>query len=872
MSNIRSAISTCLLSIFQTLTFYHHFSVPRRRSIPMKTILISLLFLLLSTGATAANGAGRIVHDTRGKAITLSDSTGKLVMRVSYQDPCAVDRIVVMGRDLLTGHAGIRSMLKPVSSYPAPSPVPPTVSVTDRKVIITGIRLDAGVTETWTFEPLAGGVDWRIDQTCPSPVPVEFSWSPEWVFPSMSTWTAALLGDGGVAWFALFDSSRATYGVHTSEVLLWKKGEQAALRIAATSPSGDAVAARFTRQENRELSLGFSVSPKELLPKYDEGLHRRRYLPAREDVWSPFVIPQRTVTIEYHIQAVDFHNDLDPGTMPPFDARTIQMIANTVARVGVIDSRLHGGNSWRTPYGPICLHEQYIAQLGLIMQDTNYFNDYARTLDYYRDHAILPDGRVKSRWAYTCEDAMPGTCDSLGFYEAQWGYLLDSNPDFVTNVAELFDFTDDRTWLQGQKTACENALDYLLRRDSNGNGLVEMMTDDHRAARGSDWIDVIWASYENAFVNAKLYYALTLWSDLEQLLGDRVRAESYRAKASLLKASFNRSTDQGGLWSPSHKWYVHWRDRDNSIHGDNLVTFVNFMAIAYGICDDQERVRAILTSIEEEMCRENLFFWPICMFSYQPGEGLSWQFPFPSYENGDIFLSLGELGVRAYKDFDPAIPVKYITMLIARYEKDGLAFQRYLRKTQEGAGDDILAGNAFPVVGLYRDIYGIQPKYNRLYVEPHITVEMTGTAVNYRLRGRRFQIRPDLSGGASVTTSGVTCSDLHPFGIDCGCDTIRYFHGMRATPSMSVKILEGKEVRIAMQEWEEATRRLWSEQSPTDIALPHVIADLTPMTTYTVLVDGQLLSRGASDASGSYHFTYTLSAGKVHIIEVKPGP
>ncbi len=284
--------------------------------------------------------------------------------------------------------------------------------------------------------------------------------------------------------------------------------------------------------------------------------------------------------------------------------------------------------------------------------------------------------------------------------------------------------------------------------------------------------------------------------------------DAYREKASLLKTSFNLSTDQGGLWSPSKQCYVHWRDKDNSIHGDNLVTFVNFMAIAYGICDSRERSGAILKAIEDQMSKENLFFWPICMFTYQPGEGLSWQFPFPSYENGDIFLSLGEVGTRAYKDFDPAIPVKYIKKLVARYEKDGLAFQRYLRKNQEGAGDDILAGNAFPIVGLYRDIYGIQPKYNRLYLEPHLTGELKGTVVKYHLRGQLYEIRPSVSGGASVSTNGVTLSDGHPFGIVGQGDTLRYFHGTDAAASLSVAVTGKSGLNIAVSRWDGCRARL----------------------------------------------------------------
>jgi glycogen debranching enzyme len=155
----------------------------------------------------------------------------------------------------------------------------------------------------------------------------------------------------------------------------------------------------------------------------------------------------------------------------------------------------------------------------------------------------------------------------------------------VINVAEEFDLTGDRTWLEGQKDACEKALNFLMRREVGGTGLVAMMTDSVKQRRGSDWIDVVWAAYENAFVNAALYEALELWADDEDALGDPGRAVSYRDFAERLKTSFNRPIADGGFWDPANQWYIYWRDKDGSIHGNNLVPPVNFAAIAYGICD-----------------------------------------------------------------------------------------------------------------------------------------------------------------------------------------------------------------------------------------------------------------------------------------------
>src|SRR5262249_30678984 len=297
-----------------------------------------------------------------------------------------------------------------------------------------------------------------------------------------------------------------------------------------------------------------------------------------------------------------------------------------------------------------------------------------------------------------------------------------------------------RSWLQRQKSACERVLDYLLRRDSDGNGLVEMLTDSCAQAKGSDWLDVVWASYENALVNAQLYWAMILWAEREELLGDHPHAAAYLAAAHKLKYRFNQTIADGGFWNPQNQCYAYWRDKDSSVHGTNLVVPVNFSAIGYGLCDDSKRRGAILNRIESLMQQEGLFFWPLCFFSYGAGEAHASQYPFPTYENGDLFLGWGELGTRGYAAQDPATALKYVKNVLAQYARDGLAFQRYSRKTQTGTGSDILANNCSAVVGLYRNIYGIQPRYDRLLLEPHLVPELNGTELKYSLRGQSYLI------------------------------------------------------------------------------------------------------------------------------------
>jgi hypothetical protein len=613
------------------------------------------------------------------------------------------------------------------------------------------------------------------------------------------------------------------------------------------------------------------VSNAETKPRH--GL--RRFLPDRQDLWAPFEVVPGEISVTYVLQALSYDEAYNRGSFKGLNGDSIRELLNTIGRYGVVDMRLMGGNGWRT--GWAVLHEQWFAQMGLALNDPEYIANYCATLDYYRDHAIKPDGRVLPRWHHDASDAMPGTFDPLtGFYECQWGYLMDSQPNYVICVAEQFDLTGDLHWLRGQKQTCERALDYLLRRDADGDGLLEMMTESQAQGKASDWIDAIWASWENGLVNAEMYCAMVLWSDLEELLEDLPKATRYRQAAAKLKVRFNQPVGEGGLWNPAKNWYVHWRDKDESIHGDNLVIPVNFAAIAYGLCDDRVRSETILQKIETLMQQEKLFHWPLCFYSYAPGEAKSTQYPFPEYENGDIFLSWDELGVRAYSVFQPEIALNYVRKVLARYEADGLSFQRYLRASQAGAGDDILAGNCMTIVGLYRNIYGIQPKWNRLYLEPHLTAELTGTQLRYWLRNQSYVIDLDMT-GCRMSADGFTVRDKRPFGLHVQGETAEYFSGRRSTSSMSITRRGRHPVELQIESWPDnpTKPRQWSESGPkSSPSLCHVVLGLAPHTKYELFREGEEVASLRADSSGKVLFESTAGypAPKRYEIAVKSEP
>jgi len=816
----------------------------------MRTLLIIIHTLVLAIPAFA-----QIDNNTRAKKVSFGNQ--KLRLTIDYSKKAAITQLIVNGQTMIDDPAGIYSAITTSaatwSSLHLSSD--PALNITNNTITLTGITYgnkDLAIHETWTFRITGKEIRFDMDRSLSAPVTAEKVASPVFMFRDMSTWEGAYQDYGGLAWFYLF-KKLDTYGVHSSSSRFWNSTTDNGLTVSVDAP-GNQVAMDYSLTSEGKLAYTIGISPKVLLPRFDAGTQRRRFIRDTSYVWAPSKMTAGKSRQSITLSWFSFKDQFGRGTFAGINGDQVSAVLNTIARIGVIDKQHFGGNSWHTPYGPICLHEQYIAQMGLAVNDANYLKGYQQCLDFYRDNAIKPDGRVWPRWAYSNEDAMPGQFTDKGFYEAQWGYLLDANPDLVSNVAELYDQTGDLNWVRTHQRSCEKALDWIMKRDGNDNGLVEMISDSQQQQRGSDWLDIVWASYENAFVNAKLYHALVLWAAIEQQLGNKEKGNYYSLFAEKLRTSFNKSLSEGGFWDDEKKCYIHWRDKDGSTHGNNMVTPVNFMAIAYGICDDAARRGKILDGIEAQMQKEQLFFWPVCMYSYQPGEVKDSQFPFPEYENGDLFLSWGSIAVKAYAAYKPEIALKYVKNVLAQYAKDGLAFQRYGRVKQDGRGDDILSGNSLSVVGLYQAIYGINPRYNRLYLNPHITPELSGTQLRYNFRGRKLTIGLNtntymISNGRSRITAATD------FGFYATDTTLSYFNRSNDRASLNIKTPANSTLSLDIKTWgpEEIS---WSQTSNA-LHLINELNDLKPNTNFTISINKKVFKKARTDAAGMLTFQYT---------------
>jgi hypothetical protein len=830
-----------------------------------KATLFILSGLLLLQGSMQArqSPSSFIQHDAAKKTLTLTDSSKNLVLQLNYAGGASIGQVLVLGKEVLgkgnTAFSGISRSGQAFSSET--SLTAPVAEIKGNEVHLRDIKFgDASfsVAEEWVFTVQKDNIDWEIRRQYLNDGIIDRNCFPCWQFNSIRTWDGTLLDNGGVAWNRFLSEPGETYGAHTAALSFWNRQDDNCLKV---TPAGDPNVSRvtaFSHEKNGVFAVTQISSEKDISMRH--GL--RRFLQTGQDVFGPDTVRRSSISIQNKLAAAVYSQEYNRGTLKGIKSSSVNEMLNTIGRYGVVDKNLYGSNGWRT--GWAVLQEPWLALFGLAINDSSYINGYSATLEYERDQAMLPDGRVLPRWHHDAGDAMPNTFLPNGFYECQWGYMFDSQPAFAIDVAEQFDLNGDTAWLRRFKGACEKALDFMIKRDTDGNGLFEVAQSTYKEGKGADWMDVVWASYEVASINAYMYKALVRWAALEKLLGDETTAAQYSNLAAKLKAAFNKSTANGGFWNADKQWYAYWREKDGSVYGNNFVSMVNFLAIGYGLCDDESRKAAILGNMETLMQRERLFIWPSCFYPYDEGLGHpKVNYPYPSYENGDLFLAWAELGTRCYAEKHPETALKYIRNVIDQYDKDGLAHQRYTRVKQTGAGDDILSNNIMAVVGLYRNIYGVRPQYNRLYLEPHLSAELNGTQFKYWLRGTEYVI--DLAkDNYRISAGHYSIANNGPFAVNYGGGGLEYFKG--DAEEWSLKVTADEDCAIEMLDGQQAGMRWKTGGGRKPVRYE---CRLRAGAAYQLLIDHKPVKDYTTDESGMLSFELPPQA-KGAIIQLIP--
>ncbi|MES2826939.1 MAG: hypothetical protein V4687_02235 [Bacteroidota bacterium] len=828
----------------------------------MSCLIRTLLFILLPAFSMGfSKPVNQIHHNPNEKSIKIKSADGKLFLTIDYNRGCIIKQLNLNGSDKLSPQGVFTGFTINAANFTSAALLGKiNISETINSLSINNIQYgddNLQVSERWRFNIQNNCIIWNITRKYNKNAKIEEIAFPSWNFTSLTEWKGGIFDNGGMVWCKYLQDVNDTYGVHTGGVTFWNEQSADALRIAAKPSEGNEIAAKYTHGEAGQFRFDLMVTDTTLNQRYNLS----RFVSKKADVFAPFTVKAGEVSIAIELGYVNYEKEYSRGILPGIDAIAVRELLNTTGRYGVVDNNIIGANGWLTNWK--CLHEPFFAQIGMALNDVNYTKNMSATLDQERDLAMLQNGRVLSRWHNARGDEIQGTYnDKTGYYEAMWGYTIDSQTGYIINTSEQFALNGDLKWLRAHQKSAEKALHWLINRDANNNGIFEMVNKNISEAKASDWLDIVWASYENAFVNAQMYEALTLWSECEKTLGNPEKASYYYRVALKLKRAFNKPVEEGGFWSADKKQYVYWRDDDGSVHGDNLVTPVNFAAIAFGLCDDQQRISLILDQIEKRTSAEQLFHWPLCFDSFRKEEVHANNWPFPKYENGDIFPTWGYLGVRAYAKYDKSIALKYINNILEQYRKDGLSSQRYSRTTQLGLGDDILAGISTSITALYRDIYGIRPYWNRMGLEPNMSASLNGTQFNYKLRGITYNISLSVN-DYTIKTSRYTVKSKEAFGVAGVANTLIFFPHNRDKQQLSVTEQSGKETILAINKWEDDKFEWTAKLAGTyKITLKGLVAG----SAYTVSVGG-VNQRFKADKDGILTMSKKINAPSLFMVK-----
>lgn len=245
---------------------------------------------------------------------------------------------------------------------------------------------------------------------------------------------------------------------------------------------------------------------------------------------------------------------------------------------------------------------------------------------------VLSDPASVSLWYYAepmlfVHEPVPGV-DLLPLLRRSVDYWLENEVGFFGHVnafGRMFDLyvhsgatlvaaarhywflSGDTDWLKGKIKKLHDMADFLVRRDVDGDGLVESIHSGNSGGlrepdRADIWFEMMHFGHKNAFTNAHTYRAFLYLAEMLEEVGHPKGAAYYRCLASNLATAFVNQ-----LLSPDNGWFMSWISQDGEMH-DYCHTFINGMAVAYGIVD-VARGREILTRVVEQSHRIGFNCW-----------------------------------------------------------------------------------------------------------------------------------------------------------------------------------------------------------------------------------------------------------------------
>ncbi len=175
---------------------------------------------------------------------------------------------------------------------------------------------------------------------------------------------------------------------------------------------------------------------------------------------------------------------------------------------------------------------------------------------------------------------------------------LDTWPSLLIAAHNYYQASNDHEWIEENIDTLIQWGHHSLKTDSNGNGLIEYHQSGNVGecrVRPANWWDCINFGHEDAYSNALAYRAFRGLARLAEVAGKNEQAETFEQAARRLKSSYYPT-----FYNPKTRMLAGWKSRDGELH-DYAFTFIQGLAITYGLVDDERKANQLLDAILEKM-------------------------------------------------------------------------------------------------------------------------------------------------------------------------------------------------------------------------------------------------------------------------------
>lgn len=177
----------------------------------------------------------------------------------------------------------------------------------------------------------------------------------------------------------------------------------------------------------------------------------------------------------------------------------------------------------------------------------------------------------------------------------------DSFPSLVLAACYYILHTKDLKWADKNYSGIRSWAEKIIATDTNNDGIVEYGYSGNSGSwkgqkfkRPANWWDTIGFGHDDAYSNALAYRAFIQLAEVAKVIDKQDESVYFNSFASKLKSNY-----YSRFYNPDTGVLGGWRSSDGKLH-DYYFTFVNSMAICYGLIEEDE-AKKIMKSLLNKM-------------------------------------------------------------------------------------------------------------------------------------------------------------------------------------------------------------------------------------------------------------------------------